>query len=450
MKEYILNFSRSGTSIYYFMSTPQLPNELWLHVFEDNAGVTLHSRDFAAIVLCSRLFHQLATKSLYRSVIWTNPLHFHNSLPIWRRISDPPIAEYPQSLVISISKMDVPVLKVAEVINLDGSVSTVVEAPDPSLHLYGGWSRFGVSFSNATRVQTRIPMFAASSLHSTMINLMQSFSNLNALTFKAMLLPGNFQALVYQFPRLRMLHIEACDLCPSTDDSEDIPSNNSLIIEELHVLDLFYRFPFPSDKVDALASCPSLVTLHVDPSSHLFIPKPHTGRFPPNLKRLYVHALNGKPEQVEVRDLMQACAWIIHSCPMVKFIDTAFAFPEDNDFFDIASPPIHFYNYNLPHYGGPLQSFNALPFTHGLKSLLSLHIHNENMTYQVCSQIAQHLPNLQVLSIVVNAKSDIRGVLYGTAYLTQLKGLVRLKIVFLAKPGDLHEVRFVLSYPSAQ
>lgn len=412
------------------MSSVQLPAELWAHIFEDNAYGVLDSQDLVAITRCCRRFYNLAITILYQRIVWMDPALFVQSLGMWRACAS--IASLPRSLVIGLSAPSVNLISIANMIDADGAHVAIADTFLAREHI-----RYTARTALSLQKGLQTPMLATHSLHSTMINLASSFSNLTTLVFKSCILPKRLRNFVRQFPRLHTLHIEGCAIPENgieDQDTDDAP----LMIEDFRIFDVKTHWT-TLDHLDTLTSSPFLISLHVDPTAFRFIQAPWKDRAPPiNLRFLTIHApRHGDLEEGLVRMLLYRLGWMLHSCPKIQVIETVFPFMEDINHGISLNGLSHFENYDLRRYSGPISSLCYIPFVRAAQSLQSLHVwNNTNRDWiEIISRLSR-CKNLRVLSLSLSRWDE--GIMWAIiTHLVTLKGLVRLKISYEVNDPDL-------------
>ncbi|KAG1723531.1 uncharacterized protein EDB91DRAFT_1172519 [Suillus paluster] len=248
--------SMSIASSSIMVSSMTLPNELWLPIFE-----YLPPQSLGCVVLTSKKFYAIAIRLLYKHLILASPTSFVTSYSVLSLMQPAPHA-----LLLGISPArgrNVEQLKEAV------AVVSFADAND--------WTSIPVG---ADRQSTRTyfsqikdayqPRFLADpTVYSTLLTKVVSFTSLRQLVFRGMLLPQDFRSIVHGLPHLRNLAIVHCTLPVIRTPLE--PTNTSLEIESLTVLDIRYAIALGPDDNDIartalrrFATAPTLRTLTYD------------------------------------------------------------------------------------------------------------------------------------------------------------------------------------------
>lgn len=259
------------------------PRDVWLVVFEDNAGLVLSQRDICAIIRTCKPFYELANRLLYKHIVWTNARHFVQSFSVWTTGS--PIWHLPRSLVVSIN--EVRVTSPARLVDVDGKSFSITS---------GQTDR---NLADALRLQSANiesgVTFAAYSLYRSIPQLACSFSKLNSLTFRSAVIPPVWHPILHELPSLRKLHFEECVL----SEALHYIDHSTLPITELCLRNVtrraYVQNPTPDmtgvRSLDRLVSSPSIRHLQIDVTTIPFLLWTSTNRkgIPSGLQSLWIH-----------------------------------------------------------------------------------------------------------------------------------------------------------------
>lgn len=228
-----------------------LPNELWLPIFEH-----LLPQSLRCVVLTSKKFHAIAINLLYKHLILTSPISLvaaHPSLSSFQ--------PSPHALLLGISPfVFMGGRPVEQLLEFVGIVSFENALNWKTEHISNSKNRHLTKSHFNPLKDTYQPRFLAdSTLYSTLLSHISSFTSLRELVFRGMLLPINFHSLIHVFPHLRVLAIEHCTL-PIKAASPDI-THTSLPIESLSLIDIRNPGPPRIDDTDALRKLATAHTL---------------------------------------------------------------------------------------------------------------------------------------------------------------------------------------------
>ncbi|OAX39054.1 hypothetical protein K503DRAFT_769825 [Rhizopogon vinicolor AM-OR11-026] len=224
-----------------------LPNELWLPIFE-----YLPPQSIRCVVLISKKFHAIAIRLLYKHLILTSPISLVAAHPLLSSIEP-----CPHALLLGISPLVFiggrPVEQLLEFVGVV-SFANAFNWSSNSNNRQPSRSHF------APLKDTYQPRFLAdSTLYSTLLSHVASFTSLRELVFRGMLLPANFHSLIHAFPLLRVLAIEHCTL-PIKAARLDL-IHTSLPIESLSLIDIRSPGPPRIEDTDALRKLATAHTL---------------------------------------------------------------------------------------------------------------------------------------------------------------------------------------------
>jgi hypothetical protein len=437
------------------MSSTQLPNELWIHVFEDHPDV-LDLSDLNAIVRTNKTFHNLALRTLYRKVSWSNPFHLVNALKFWDAASaaDSSSVMLPLSLTIGVSRMCAS--RNADIVDIDGLVASkpiFLERQERSYADLSDITSAIIVRSDETAWNFNIDYFASEPLHRSMLERACTFVNLEELAFTSVILPQSFHTFIHGFPHLQRLRLELCAI-PATEGIA--PSHTTLPITELYLFGLYYAVDMrylPVHTVHnvqrnpleffTLASAQSLVELHVDSTAPVFTIFGKDGSPPvsQNLRRIFLH--NHQPTRIEKAwkanggsdvtrrtydhtTIMLSMARLLFLCPSIQSIYTCYPFSETHFTTQLVTPQ-YFDSTNLRDYSGPIASFNFGSFATA-RGLRAIDITDDRcLLLQTIPKFGSEFTNLRVLSARFVGRWD-NEVMYAVCAL--LPQLVRLKIVY--------------------
>ena len=439
------------------MANTQLPNELWLRIFEDNTDV-LDRHDLSLIVRTCKTFYDLAIKNLYRRVVWKNPISLIHCLGFLRRVRglNEDSLVLPRSLTIGVSRMSLN--GQIAVVEEDGRVTparrgrltpaTQVERRD--------LTSFAVLESGDTAYDFRIPLFASAPLYQSMLDFTQSLVSLRELTFTNTVLPDTIHSLVHRFPNLRKLHLEMCVIPPTVADEE--VDHTVLPITELTLRSLYYVIDvlhqpdqdfinLNPTEVFGLATAQSLETLHIDTTARIFalFTRPRAPPVPPNLKRLFLHrpkltkndcrfaGLGPAARRVhENASLMLSISLFLTGAPKIESISTCFAFSDANFQMQLVQAQ-YFDTKHLKEFSGPIASFNFPPLTVA-RNLRAVHFIDDKSVFLLNAQkFADDLERLEVLSFHITTLWDNEIVL---AACSVFPNVLRIRIEYTGPGPD--------------
>jgi F-box-like len=438
------------------MPLSQLPNELWIHVFEDNADI-LDPPDLSAIVRTCKTFRDLALRILYRRISWTDPFHLVHALDFWRimRAADPLSVQSPKSLLIGVSRMCVS--SQANIVGLDGTAFSKAQSRQATFAESSDMTSALVLRSGETAYDFSIDFFASAPLHHAMMTLASEFVNLEELVFTKVILPQSFHKFIHEFPRLNKLRLEICAI-PATGT---VPNHATLPITELSLLSLYYAVDLAHPLFDhmtqrnpmeffSLTSAQALSTLHVDSTAPFFSVFGHDGSppVPVNLRHIFLH--RPRPTRTDIfwrstdphsegtrRDydhstIMLSMAGFLSLCPSIESVSTCYPFSETHFTAQLLTPR-YFDNTNLHHYSGPIASMNFNSFATA-RSLRAIDVVDDRgLLLPMLPKFSSEFTNLRVLSVRVGVRWD-NEIIYAICVL--LPRLVRLKIVYSGKGPD--------------
>jgi len=450
------------------MSKTQLPNELWLRVFEDNADV-LDRRDLSVIIRICKTFYDLAIKNLYRHVVWKNPISLIRCLGFLRRVRglNEESLVLPRSLTIGVSRMSMN--GQSAVVEEDGKViparrgrwtpTTQTERRD--------FTSFAILESGDTAYDFRIPLFASAPLYESMLDFTQLLVGLRELTFTNAVLPDTIHTLLHRFPNLRKLHLEMCVVSPTVSDA--VVDHTTLPITELTLRSLYYmidvlRQPdqelanLNPTEVFGLAAAQSLESLHIDTTARIFalFTRPTSPPVPPNLRRLFLHRprltkndcrLAGTgPTVRRVHDnasLMLSISLFLTGAPKIESISTCFAFSDANFQMQLVQAQ-YFDTKHLREFSGPIASFNFPPLTVA-RDLRAVHFIDDKSVFLLNAQkFADDFERLEVLSLQTTTLWDNEVVL---AACSVFPNVLRIRIEYTGPgPDDVSIDRSVLAW----
>lgn len=440
------------------MVVTQLPNELWLRVFEDNMDI-LDLYDLSVIVRTCKTFHDLAIKNLYHHVMWKNPISLIHSLVFLQRVLESGRENFilPRSLTIGVSRMSMNGR--SAIVGKDAKILPAQKERWPPTNSMErrDFTSFAVLESGDTAYDFRIPLFANSRLYESMLEFTGLLVGLRELTFNNTILPDTIHTLLHGFPNLRKLHLETCVIPPTTPGSD--VDHTLLPITELTLRNLYYVIDVlhqpdqelahldPSD-VFRLASAQSLETLHIDTTARIFplFNRPASPPVPPTLKRLFLHRpkltkndcrLAGMgPAQRRVHEtatLMLSISLFLTGVPEIESISTCFAF-SDASFQMQLAPANHFDTEHLREFSGPIASFTFPPLAFA-RNLRAVHLIDDKSVFLLnAPKFAEDFGQLEVLSLQIMTQWDeeiLRAVCSG------FPNLLRIRIEYTGSgPND--------------
>ena len=449
------------------MAKIQLPDELWLRIFEDNTDV-LDRYDLSLIVRTCKTFRDLAIKILYRHVVWKNPVSLIHSLGFLQRVRELDQESFvlPKSLTIGVSRM-----------SMNGRSAIVGEdarilSTQRERHTHTTWmerrdyTSFAVLESGDTAYDFRIALFASAPLHGSMLDFTQSLVGLRELTFTNAILPDTIHSLLHHFPNLRKLQLEMCVIPPRIPN--EAVDHTVLPITELTLRSLYYAVDamhqpdqdlviLNPNEVFALAAAQSLETLHVDTTARVFtlFHRPMAPPVPPNLKRLFLHRpkmtkndcrlASVGPTQRRVHEnasLMLNMSLFLVGTPNIESISTCFAFSDAN----FQTPLVqaqHFEAKNLREFSGPIASFNSPPLTVA-RNLRAVHFVDDKSIFLLNAQkFADDFERLEVLSLQITTPWDEEVVL---AACSAFPNLLRIRFEYSGLgPDDVGLAAYIQS-----
>jgi hypothetical protein len=437
------------------MADMRLPNELWLRIFEDNTDV-LDRYDLSVVIRTCKTFRELATKNLYRHVVWKNPISLVHCLGFLRRVrgSDEESLLLPKSLTIGISRMSKNGRSL--IVGVDARIlpaqreqwlpTTQVERRD--------FTSFAVLDSGDTACDFRIPLFASAALYESMLNFAQLLVSLRELTFTNAILPDTIHSLLHHFPNLQKLHLEMCVIPPTVSnasvDHTVLPITELTLRSLYHAIDVLHHpdqelANLNPDKVFSLATAQSLETLRVDTTARIFtlFNRPTSPPVPPNLKRLFLHRpkLTKNDSRVagmgptqrraqETASLMLGISLFLTGAPKIESISTCFAFSDANFQLQLVQPN-HFDAEHLREFSGPIASLSFPPLT-SARNLRAVHFIDDKMVFLSNAQkFADDFERLEVLSFQITTPWDDEMVL---AACSVFLNVVRVRIEY-SGPG---------------
>jgi len=419
-------------SVYHksMMVNTQLPNELWLRIFEDNTDV-LDRHNLSVIVRTCKTFYDLAIKILYRYVVWKNPISLVHCLGFLRRVRglNEESLVLPRSLTIGVSRMSMN--GQSAIVEEDGRViparrgrwtpTTQMERRD--------FTSLAVLESGDTAYDFRIPLFASAPLYESMLDFTQLLVSLRELTFTSTVLPDTIHSLLHRFPNLRKLHLEMCALPPMVSDTD--VDHTVLPITELTLKSLYYvtdllhqpdqeLVNLNPTEVFGLAAAQSLETLHIDTTARIFalFTRPTAPPVPPNLRRLFLHrpkltkndcrlaGLGPAARRVhENASLMLSISLFLTGTPKIESISTCFAFSDANFQMQLIQAQ-YFDTKHLREFSGPIASFNFPPLTVA-RNLRAVHFIDDKSVFLLNAQkFADDFERLEVLSVQITTPWD--------------------------------------------
>ena len=411
------------------MSKTQLPNELWLRIFEDNADV-LDRHDLSVIVRACKTFYDLAIKNLYRHVVWKNPISLIRCLGFLRRVRgfNEESLVSPMSLTIGVSRMSTN--GQSAIVEEDGRViparrgrwtpTTQMERRD--------LTSFTVLESGDTAYDFRIPLFASPPLYKSMVDFTRLLVSLRELTFTNAVLPDTIHSLLHQFPNLRKLHLEMCVIPPTVSDADVdhtvLPITELTLRSLYHVIDVLQPdqelVNLNPTEVFRLAGAQSLETLHIDTTARIFalFNRPKGPPVPPNLRRLFLHrprltkndcrlaGVGPTARRVhENASLMLSISLFLTGAPKIESISTCFAFSDANFQMQLVQAQ-YFDTKHLREFSGPIASFNFPPLTVA-RNLRAVHFIDDKSVFLLNAQkFADDFERLEVLSLQITTPWD--------------------------------------------
>ena len=439
------------------MANTQLPNELWLRIFEDNTDV-LDRHDLSVIVRTCNTFYDLAIKNLYRHVVWKNPASLIHCLGFLRRVRglNEESLVLPRSLTIGVSRMSMN--GQSAVVEEDGEVIPARRGrwtPDSQMERRDLTS-FAVLESGDTAYDFRIPLFASTPLYQSMLDFTQLLASLRELTFTNTVLPDTIHSLLHQFPNLRKLHLEMCVIPPTVADTG--MDHTVLPITELTLKSLYYVIDMlhqpdqelvnlnPTE-VFNLATAQSLETLHIDTTARIFalFTRPAAPPVPPNLRRLFLHrpkltkndcrfaGLGPAARRVhENASLMLSISLFLTGAPNIESISTCFAFSDANFQMQLVQTQ-YFDTKHLREFSGPIASFNFPPLTVA-RNLRAVHFIDDKSVFLLNAQkFADDFERLEVLSFQITTPWDDEIVL---AACSVFPNILRVRIEYTGSGPD--------------
>jgi len=441
------------------MANGELPNELWLRIFEDNTDV-LDRYDLSVIVRTCKTFYDLAIKILYRHVVWKNPISLIHSLGFLLRVRglDEESLVLPRSLTVGVSRM-----------SLNGQSAVVEEDGRVTPPRRGRWTpgnqmerrdltSFAVLESGDTAYDFRIPLFASAPLYGSMLDLTQLLISLRELKFTNTVLPDTIHSLLHRFPNLGKLHLEMCVIPPTVTDAE--VDHTVLPITELTLRSLYYvtdvlhqpdqeLVHLNPTEVFGLAAAQSLETLHIDTTARIFtlFTRPAGPPVPPSLKRLFLHrpkvtkndcrfaGLGPAARRVhENASLMLSISLFLTGAPKIESISTCFAFSDANFQMQLVQAK-YFDTKHLREFSGPIASFNFPPLTIA-RNLRAVHFLDDKSVFLLnARRFADDFERLEVLSLQITTPWDDEVVL---AACSVFPNVLRIRIGYTgAGPDDV-------------
>ncbi|KAF9652432.1 hypothetical protein BDM02DRAFT_3109464 [Thelephora ganbajun] len=437
------------------MANTQLPNELWLRIFEDNTDV-LDRHDLSIIVRTCKTFYDLAIKNLYRHVVWKNPISLIHCLDFLRRVRElnEESLVLPRSLTIGVSRMSMNGQSAA--VEEDGRViparrgrrtpATQMERRD--------FTSFAVLESGDTAYDFRIPLFASAPLYESMLDLTKLLVSLRELTFTNTVLPDTIHALLHQFPNLRKLHLEMCVIPPAAlganVDHSVLPITELTLRSLYYVIDVLHQpdqelVNLNPTEVFGLAGAQSLETLHIDTTARIFtlFTRPAAPPVPPNLKRLFLHrpkltkndcrlsSVGPVTRRVhENASLMLSISLFLTGAPKIESISTCFAFSDANFQMQLVQAQ-YFETEHLKEFSGPISSLNFPPLTVA-RNLKAVHFIDDKSAFLLNAQkFADDFEQLEVLSLQITTPWDDEVVL---AACSVFPNVLRIRIEY-SGPG---------------
>jgi hypothetical protein len=414
------------------MANMQLPNELWLRIFEDNTDV-LDRYDLSVIVRTCKTFRDLAIKNLYRHLVWKNPISLIYCLGFLRRVRglDEESSVFPRTLTIGVSRMSMNGR--SAIVGEDARILPAQrERLSPaSQKERGDFTSFAILESGDTAYDFRIPLFASAPLYESMLDFTQLLVSLRELIFTHVILPDSIHSLLHRFPNLRTLHLEMCVIPPTFLDEDEEVDHSVLPITELTLRSLYYLVDVPHQadqdlthlhptEVFGLATAQSLETLHIDTTARIFtlFNRPMSPPVPPNLTRLFLHRpkltkndcrLAGLgPAQRRVHEnasLMLSISLFLTGAPNIESISTCFAFSDAN-FQTQLVPANHFDTKRLREFSGPIASFTFPPLTFA-RNLRAVHLVDDKSVFLLnARKFADDFEQLEVLSLQITTPWD--------------------------------------------
>lgn len=400
------------------MSIVQLPEELWLSVFEGNF-YALTPADFNAIIRTCHWFRRLATPSLFRRIIWTNSSHFAESLKTWNDFPD--LASLPRSLTVGLS---ISFSTSNEQLLLHGIITDDMVSASSSAcnHLENELSQLLPS----SILSHRATSCASLPVYSEMIAAARSFINLETLLFLHVVLPYDWQTIIHKFPRLRRLHLHS-SVIPDSDEYVYV-NHSELSIQEISVRNMA---PTTICWLESLCSSHKINVLHIDPTATKFLPMSQTSNpkfLPTNLRNLYVHEVHSSTVE-EIRVLMRQVAVILHTATWIESVCTFYPLVS----LPLARFPVPSQHHCLISYRGPMTSmpvatFDAAGFQSRSVQELDLAGRHSNREWSDCLLgVMRRFQNLSVL--VLRSVPGLTGVCF---------------------PGKMGSLRSLHIFPSGQ
>jgi len=443
----------------------QLPNELWLRIFEDNTDV-LDRHDLSVTIRTCKTFYELAIKILYRHVVWKNPISLIHCLFFLRRVRglNEESLVLPRSLTIGVSRMSMN--GQSAVVEEDGKViparrgrrtpTTQMERRD--------FTSFAILESGDTAYDFRIPLFANAPLYQSMLDFTQLLVSLRELTFTNTVLPDTIHPLLHRFPNLRKLHLEMCAIPPTVSDAN--VDHAVLPITELTLRSLYYVIDvlhqpdqelvnLNPTEVFGLAAAQSLETLHVDTTARIFalFTRPSAPTVPPNLRRMFLHrpkltkndcrlaGMGPAARRVhENASLMLSISLFLTGAPKIESISTCFAFSDANFQMQLVQAQ-YFDTKHLREFSGPIASFNFPPLA-AARNLRAVHFIDDKSVFLPNAQkFADDFGRLEVLSLQITTPWDDEVVL---AACLVFPNVLRIRIEYTGPgPNDVSIIALV-------
>ena len=441
------------------MANTRLPPELWLRIFEDNTDV-LDLSDLSAVVRTCKIFRGLAIKSLYRHIVWKNPISLVHSLGfLWKvRGSDEGNSVLPESLTIGVSRMSKNGRSA-----IVGEDARVLPAQRgrwlPTTHMERrDFTSLAVLDSGDTACDFRISLFASAPLYESMLDFTQLLVGLRELTFTNAVLPDTIHSLLHQFPNLRTLRLEMCVIPPTATganvDHTVLPITELTLRSLYHFIDVLHQpdqelANLNPDKVFRLATAQSLETLHIDTTARIFplFNRQTSPPVPPNLKRLFLHRpkltkndsrVSGMgPTQRRVQEtasLMLGISLFLTGAQRIQSISTCFAFSDANFQVQLV-PPNHFNAEHLREFSGPIASLSFPPLTLA-RNLRAVHFVDDKSVFLSNAQkFGDDFERLEVLSLHITTPWDDEVVL---AACSVFPSVLRIRIEYTGPgPNDV-------------
>lgn len=223
------------------LSIMTLPNELWLPIFE-----FLPPQSLRCVILTSKKFHAIAFRLLYKHLILTSPTSLVAAHPVLSSIQPSP-----RALLLGISPLVfIGGRPVEQLLEFVGIISFANASNWKSERISNSKDRQLARSHSTPLKDTYQPRFLAdTTLYSTLLSHVASFTSLREIVFRGMLLPINFHSLIHSFPNLRVLAIEHCTL-PMKAPPQNF-THTSLPIESLSLIDIRCPGPPRADDTDA-------------------------------------------------------------------------------------------------------------------------------------------------------------------------------------------------------